>query len=91
MRLHWMDSGEHRTEESEVPNAYCLRYVTAAALTDTFLSSPLLNPAWDYTCEHPSAPCVRQPGPPQLVVNIISPVQAEPPRKRALSFDFADD
>lgn len=107
MRVHWWSLspqdaaegapegsvfGEHRVEECDVHNAHCLRYVTEAALANVFLWTPLPDSMWDYTCEHPDAPCVRQPGPPQLVANITEPIKGEAPRKRAaLDLSFMDE
>ena len=75
--------------ESDVflPNALALRYVTEAAIRSDFLEKPLADETWDYTCEHPDHPCVRQPGPPSLVSTILEPLRAQAPVKRQVDFD----
>jgi|SRR5271166_764892 len=91
VRIHWYQPDTHCIMMETVqamPNALALRYVTEAALLPEYLELPLPDNTWDYTCEHPDHPGVRQPGPPCLVHQITNPVSAAMPKKApALDFD----
>jgi|SRR5580693_2046226 hypothetical protein len=55
MDLYWLEGD---VQQAIVPNACVLRYVTEAALSESFLKAPLPDSAWDFTKEHPDRPGV---------------------------------
>lgn len=91
MRVWWVDhAGGFASCYSEVPNALVLRYVSLGYTPSprAFLALPLSDETWDYTCEHPDHPGVRQPGPPCLFKDMPVPEKHQP---RALDLSFMDD
>lgn len=77
MMLCWWDGSERKWEEAVVPNACVLRYVTEAALQESFLKSSLPDSMWDFTREHPDKPGELIYGVPALV-DVLNGKQAAP-------------
>jgi hypothetical protein len=72
-----------------IPNGLALRYCRFPdrRAVHRFLAEPLPDSIWDYTCEHPDHPGVRQPYVPCLFSDLPKPK----PARQQPRFDFDED